>query len=282
MTRTQPHARTAHKRPESSNPPPPPPPPTRRKRLNYSRSSLACGACRNRKIRCCPAKYDPLNRCIDCVRLNKECIFSPVEKSSDPKVRNEGEIEVSYPPVPNQPEAAVEPAAPTTLVKEMAQPDVSYPPVQNAHPLVHEAESMYPLVHEAEPGYPLVQNAVPGSAVGTYFEAQRTWEMPGHDTIDPLVLGMGLQQEIPDRPDSAQGSWRMVAQPYATNPPAQNSRETTANPDPTTPRAVSFRELMEAASLPIQILWEDTNPGSDVPPERRWTREELFHLFHVV
>ncbi|KAL0632877.1 hypothetical protein Q9L58_008252 [Maublancomyces gigas] len=51
-------------------------PPPRRKRLNYSRTSIACGPCRRRKIRCIPAKHDPQNRCFDCIRLNKKCVYS--------------------------------------------------------------------------------------------------------------------------------------------------------------------------------------------------------------
>lgn len=187
-----------------------------------------------------------------------------MEKSSDPKVHSEGEIEVSYPPVLNLPEV-VEPATPTPSVQETAQPDVAYLPVQNAHPLVHEAEPMYPLVHDAEPD----------ASVDTYLG---TW--PGHNTIDPLVLGTGPhpQWETPDvahQPDPAQGSWRTVSQPNASNPPAQN-------PDPPMPRAIGFWELMEAAFVPIQVLPLDTDPDPNVPPERRWTREERLLLFHMV
>lgn len=174
-----------------------------------------------------------------------------VEKSPDPKVPSEGEIEVSYPPVPNLPEV-VEPVAPTSPAQEMAQPDVAYLPVQNA--------------------YPLVQDAVPDAGVGMYFEAQETWEpLDAAHQLDP---GVGTYFE-------AQGTWETPDAAYQPDP-AQDSGETMANPDPTMPPAISFWDLVEAASLPIQVLLEDTNPGPEVPPERRWTPEELLYLFHIV
>lgn len=71
---TRPSARPSNT-PQSGRGPTTVPPP-RRKRLNYSRTSIACDPCRRRKIRCIPAKHDPQNRCFDCIRLNKKCVFS--------------------------------------------------------------------------------------------------------------------------------------------------------------------------------------------------------------
>ncbi|PSS27884.1 hypothetical protein M430DRAFT_93507 [Amorphotheca resinae ATCC 22711] len=52
----------------------------RRNKLGYHRTSVACGHCRRRKIRCIPAPADPQNRCSNCIRLKKACNFYPVDQ----------------------------------------------------------------------------------------------------------------------------------------------------------------------------------------------------------
>ncbi|KAF2839755.1 hypothetical protein M501DRAFT_932757 [Patellaria atrata CBS 101060] len=52
----------------------------RRNKLGYHRTSVACGHCRRRKIRCLLAPNDPQGRCSNCIRLKKECNFYPVEQ----------------------------------------------------------------------------------------------------------------------------------------------------------------------------------------------------------
>jgi len=53
----------------------------RRNKLGYHRTSVACGHCRRRKIRCLIAKDDHRGRCSNCIRLKKDCNFFPVEAS---------------------------------------------------------------------------------------------------------------------------------------------------------------------------------------------------------
>ncbi|KAF2404587.1 hypothetical protein EJ06DRAFT_211078 [Trichodelitschia bisporula] len=51
----------------------------RRNKLGYHRTSVACGHCRRRKIRCLlPNPEDMHGRCLNCIRLKKECNFHPV------------------------------------------------------------------------------------------------------------------------------------------------------------------------------------------------------------
>lgn len=50
-----------------------------RNKLGYHRTSIACGHCRRRKIRCIPAGDDPQQRCQNCIKLKKECSFLPVD-----------------------------------------------------------------------------------------------------------------------------------------------------------------------------------------------------------
>ncbi|KAF2277664.1 uncharacterized protein EI97DRAFT_300921 [Westerdykella ornata] len=52
----------------------------RRNKLGYHRTSVACGHCRRRKIRCLVANDDPHGRCSNCIRLKKECNFYPVDQ----------------------------------------------------------------------------------------------------------------------------------------------------------------------------------------------------------
>ncbi|KAI9711593.1 MAG: hypothetical protein M1820_002158 [Bogoriella megaspora] len=53
-----------------------------RHKLGYQRTSVACGHCRRRKIRCLLAPEDPQGRCSNCIRLKKECNFYPVDQQA--------------------------------------------------------------------------------------------------------------------------------------------------------------------------------------------------------
>ncbi|KAF2635031.1 hypothetical protein P280DRAFT_203222 [Massarina eburnea CBS 473.64] len=55
----------------------------RRNKLGYHRTSVACGHCRRRKIRCLVAQDEPTGRCANCIRLKKECNFYPVEQNPE-------------------------------------------------------------------------------------------------------------------------------------------------------------------------------------------------------
>ncbi|OCL11864.1 hypothetical protein AOQ84DRAFT_286339 [Glonium stellatum] len=59
----------------------------RRNKLGYHRTSVACGHCRRRKIRCLLSQDDPQGRCSNCIRLKKECNFYPVEQTNPPDQR---------------------------------------------------------------------------------------------------------------------------------------------------------------------------------------------------
>ncbi|KAL7784074.1 hypothetical protein V8C37DRAFT_406464 [Trichoderma ceciliae] len=51
----------------------------KRNKLGYHRTSIACGHCRRRKIRCIISSEDQ-NRCVNCIRLKKDCSFHPVDQ----------------------------------------------------------------------------------------------------------------------------------------------------------------------------------------------------------
>ncbi|KAG9185758.1 hypothetical protein G6011_07089 [Alternaria panax] len=74
-----------------------------RNKLGYHRTSVACGHCRRRKIRCLLAPDDPAGRCSNCIRLKKECNFYPVEHNPD----------MPQPPsISSKSSSAVQPATP--------------------------------------------------------------------------------------------------------------------------------------------------------------------------
>lgn len=52
----------------------------KRSRLGYHRTTVACGHCRRRKIRCAPDPSDNQNRCTNCIRLKKDCSYYPVDQ----------------------------------------------------------------------------------------------------------------------------------------------------------------------------------------------------------
>ncbi|KAK7189256.1 hypothetical protein DPSP01_003380 [Paraphaeosphaeria sporulosa] len=55
----------------------------RRNKLGYHRTSVACGHCRRRKIRCLVANDEVTGRCANCIRLKKECNFYPVDQTPE-------------------------------------------------------------------------------------------------------------------------------------------------------------------------------------------------------
>ncbi|KAJ4356001.1 uncharacterized protein N0V89_004027 [Didymosphaeria variabile] len=55
----------------------------RRNKLGYHRTSVACGHCRRRKIRCLVANDEVTGRCANCIRLKKECNFYPVDQAPE-------------------------------------------------------------------------------------------------------------------------------------------------------------------------------------------------------
>ncbi|OLN94303.1 hypothetical protein CCHL11_02970 [Colletotrichum chlorophyti] len=57
----------------------------KRNKLGYHRTSVACGHCRRRKIRCIPSPVDVQGRCVNCIRLKKECSFYPVDQPPPPQ-----------------------------------------------------------------------------------------------------------------------------------------------------------------------------------------------------
>ncbi|UNI21140.1 hypothetical protein JDV02_007156 [Purpureocillium takamizusanense] len=63
----------------------------KRNKLGYHRTSIACSHCRRRKIRCITSP-EVQNRCVNCIRLKKECSFYPVDQQPGGESRSRGAV----------------------------------------------------------------------------------------------------------------------------------------------------------------------------------------------
>ncbi|KAJ1333296.1 RNA polymerase II-specific transcription factor-like protein [Microdochium nivale] len=54
-----------------------------RNKLGYHRSSVACGHCRRRKIRCKVDTKNSHGRCESCIKLKRECEFQPIDMPTE-------------------------------------------------------------------------------------------------------------------------------------------------------------------------------------------------------
>ncbi|TAQ84847.1 hypothetical protein B7494_g6839 [Chlorociboria aeruginascens] len=104
----------------------------RRNKLGYHRTSVACGHCRRRKIRCIPAQGDSQNRCSNCIRLKKECNFYPVDQQPQPESRRKDSK------APSGSGIASESSSPSTTSGQLPEmqptlpyPHLSMPPIQD-------------------------------------------------------------------------------------------------------------------------------------------------------
>ncbi|KAI0021438.1 hypothetical protein F4780DRAFT_290878 [Xylariomycetidae sp. FL0641] len=61
--------------------PGPPPGAVMQQSAPRQRTSIACKYCRRRKIRCSGYQSSPGGKCINCVKMNQECLFQPVSAS---------------------------------------------------------------------------------------------------------------------------------------------------------------------------------------------------------
>ncbi|KAL1842367.1 hypothetical protein VTJ49DRAFT_5432 [Mycothermus thermophilus] len=132
----------------------------RRNKLGYHRTSVACGHCRRRKIRCVPSQNDVQGRCINCIRLKKECSFYPVDQQPPIDTRQKSAPRSSV--GPKVPSTSSSPALQSGIPSDMqGQPPYSHlamPPIQSmAPPMKTPGSDSYPgpkLPSSATPGRP--------------------------------------------------------------------------------------------------------------------------------
>ncbi|KAK1769613.1 hypothetical protein QBC33DRAFT_328330 [Phialemonium atrogriseum] len=142
---------TPNVRPPQAQPPQPPPQPPqptaqeqnqfnlaekRRNKLGYHRTSVACGHCRRRKIRCIPSPADVQGRCVNCIRLKKECSFYPVDQQPPQDTRQKSASRSSVGPkiASASSSPAMQSGLPSDMHGQQPYPQLTMPSIQNMAP----------------------------------------------------------------------------------------------------------------------------------------------------
>lgn len=171
--------------------------PKPRKILAYSRTSVACGPCRRRKIRCVATRHDPRGRCYDCIRLNKVCTYSVVQNTPRPvpAAPPQQQQQQQETPAPD----AVNPAANTAVLETVALDTVHFAvpetvgpaPVAVVQEMVMPADStttttVYPAM--PIPAAPLVHHAAANSFPWVFDMPKQPDAAVVYPLMDPLVV----------------------------------------------------------------------------------------------
>ncbi|KAH6845369.1 hypothetical protein B0I37DRAFT_392503 [Chaetomium sp. MPI-CAGE-AT-0009] len=114
----------------------------RRNKLGYHRTSgvpeltPGVGHCRRRKIRCVPSPNDVQGRCINCIRLKKECSFYPVDQQPPVDTRQKSGSRSSVGPKVTSASSspAMQPGIPSEIHGQQPYPQLAMPPIQNMAP----------------------------------------------------------------------------------------------------------------------------------------------------
>ncbi|KAK0618325.1 hypothetical protein B0T17DRAFT_496385 [Bombardia bombarda] len=108
----------------------------RRNKLGYHRTSVACGHCRRRKIRCIPSQNDVQGRCVNCIRLKKECSFFPVDQQPPQDTRQKSASRSSIGPkiASASSSPAMQSGIPSDMHAQQPYPQLTMPSIQNMPP----------------------------------------------------------------------------------------------------------------------------------------------------
>jgi hypothetical protein len=108
---------------------------------------LNIGHCRRRKIRCVPSQNDVQGRCINCIRLKKECSFYPVDQQPPVDTRQKSGSRSSVGPkvASASSSPAMQAGLPSDMHGQQAYPQMAMPPIQNmAPPMKPSGSDSYP------------------------------------------------------------------------------------------------------------------------------------------
>lgn len=101
------------------------------------------GHCRRRKIRCMPAQNDVQGRCMQCIRLKKECSFYPVDQQPPQDTRQKSTSRSSVGPktASVSPSPALPKGLPSDIPARNTYPQLTMPSIQNMPPPMKPAGS---------------------------------------------------------------------------------------------------------------------------------------------
>ncbi|KAF2257128.1 hypothetical protein BU26DRAFT_36586 [Trematosphaeria pertusa] len=170
----------------------------RRNKLGYHRTSVACGHCRRRKIRCLVANDEPTGRCANCIRLKKECNFYPVDQNPENPRPQTGAIK------------DVNPGASASATSSPRHPpSMSGEKIDEFRPPFNGPVSGNPVSRYGVPGDPEVEpHHVPPSS-GVPMQQQPPYGYPhAIDTQWPPAPGFLPSTSVAESPSSSSGYWR--------------------------------------------------------------------------
>ncbi|SPN96998.1 uncharacterized protein DNG_00517 [Cephalotrichum gorgonifer] len=176
----------------------------RRNKLGYHRTSVACGHCRRRKIRCIPSPADVQGRCVNCIRLKKECSFFPVDQQPPPPdTRSKGSSRSST--APKIASASSSPAIPSGHPADSHQPypPLAMPPIQHMPPPGVKASGTDPFSPDAK--LPTSASSS-GRAFDFPSQGMTNW-MPAEHSPNPAA-----------KPSDMGGAWRGYPQESPITP----------------------------------------------------------------
>ena len=98
--------------------------------------TLTKGHCRRRKIRCIPSQNDVQGRCVNCIRLKKECSFYPVDQQPPQDTRQKSASRSSVGPkiASASSSPALQTGMPSDMHGQQPYPQLTMPSIQNMPP----------------------------------------------------------------------------------------------------------------------------------------------------
>ncbi|KFY41562.1 hypothetical protein V494_02925 [Pseudogymnoascus sp. VKM F-4513 (FW-928)] len=192
----------------------------RRNKLRYHRTSVACGHCRRRKIRCILAPGDLQNRCASCIRLKKECNFYPVDQPPQPKLKGQRGA-----PSGRGLGRASSSASPADTQNGLSYPNMAMPPYASGHWRVNNHEPLapaFPMVSETF-NQPQQQNCSPGAIVPGPQE-DLNWVIPQRSVFIEHLESLPCQEAFTTRTSPAGAEAYMHGIPWR---PYQQLRQRT-------------------------------------------------------
>ncbi|KAK7969909.1 hypothetical protein PG988_008982 [Apiospora saccharicola] len=175
----------------------------RRNKLGYHRTSVACGHCRRRKIRCILQPADPGGRCMNCIRLKKECSFFPVDQQPPTlpgqKQGTRSSVGSKIPSTSSSPAMAA--GQPPDATRHQM-----YPQLTTAQSLQHMGPPS--MQHASADTYPVTpEGSVPGTRAYEY----------GHGVSDWIATDASGGSSAKNM-DDLNSSWRTYPQPSPVSP----------------------------------------------------------------
>ncbi|KAG9245697.1 hypothetical protein BJ878DRAFT_337641 [Calycina marina] len=274
----------------------------RRNKLGYHRTSVACGHCRRRKIRCIPAPADPQNRCSNCIRLKKECNFYPVDQQPQPEPRRGSKTQ-------NGTDGISEASSPSTssghfpdIHSAGSYSNLSMPPIQDlggsqmkrqrTESFSPEAKGL-PFLRRAPAGPPDLAPVVTSSRNFEYSQGVTNWMAsdisPGvkshHGRPPPDSSSMywrGQHQDSPMTPAFSPftpSGQNLPVQTWPKSQPEPNQRDDASWPAPH--RSMSYNNLEGGVTNPHQHPQSYQQAShSDHPPQHYTIKSRASHLEH--